>query len=80
MKTDNEDLVEHECRDCGKKVLTIDVEPPKHNESRLLETGVWVDPFGKGDDWKTFVLCDDCADKLYQSGKLGYTLDGAFLV
>lgn len=72
------DLDKRKCSDCDKAVYVITVEPPDDPSAVLLTTGVWVDSLN--DAHRPFVLCDSCADKLYQTGKLGYTSTGAFLV
>ncbi len=74
----NRDLDKRKCQHCDTPVLVITIEPPDDPTSVFLTTGVWVESLD--DEINPFVLCDHCADELYNAGRLGYTSTGAFLV
>lgn len=71
-KENHPDLDKRSCSHCDKIVYVITVEPADDPLATLLTDGLWVE----GEDY-TFVLCDDCADNLYQKGKLGYGGSGS---
>lgn len=68
------ELQNRKCADCGKSCKVTPVWTPEINEET---TGVFVSV----EDSRPFVLCDDCAQKKYDAGDLGFTGSGdAFLV
>lgn len=72
------ELDERVCSDCDRKVHVVTVEPLEDPNAFLLADGIWVETLS--DDQHNFVLCDECARKLSDEGKLGYAGTSAFLV
>lgn len=78
ISNNHPDLDKRTCSDCDKMCYVITVEPADDPNAYLLTDGVWVESLDS--ERNSFVLCDDCAEKLYDAGKLGYSCSGAFLV
>lgn len=70
------DLDKRKCSDCCKKVYVLTITPPENDEAYQHTTGIWVTPI---DDSKNFVLCNECAGKLYDEGRLGFGCDSGFM-
>jgi hypothetical protein len=75
LKNDFPELRQHSCADCDKQVLTTDIWPAEDPQAEENTSGVWVE----SEDAMPFVLCDDCAEELYNQGRLGYSGSGAFM-
>lgn len=71
-------LQERKCVQC-KSTCLVDLSSSSTIDNILNSTGVFVTPVD--DDEKPFILCDDCAQRLYDQDKLGYGGDGsAFMI
>ncbi len=69
------DLSERRCQQCGKKCLVMPVVPPKDENSYELMTGYYVESLEE--NVPSTILCDKCAGKHFDEGRLGFGGDGS---